>query len=80
MVIGFAAETGLEAEILKKAKEKMSSKNCDWIIANDAREAMGGEKNKVYLLRENHQLEEWPMMSKDEVAGRLFDKIVDSYS
>jgi phosphopantothenoylcysteine decarboxylase/phosphopantothenate--cysteine ligase len=44
LVVGFAAETeNMEANALKKLREK----NCDIIVANDARTAMESDENEV---------------------------------
>ncbi|MCF6292584.1 MAG: bifunctional phosphopantothenoylcysteine decarboxylase/phosphopantothenate--cysteine ligase CoaBC [Robiginitomaculum sp.] len=48
LVIGFAAET---ENLLENAANKLSTKNCDWIIANDiSGDVMGGDHNQVALL------------------------------
>lgn len=73
LVIGFAAETtGLEAN----ARAKLERKGCDWIVANDVggTGVMGGDHNTVSIL-DAGGLEAWPRLSKDEVAGRLAERI-----
>jgi phosphopantothenoylcysteine decarboxylase/phosphopantothenate--cysteine ligase len=47
IVVGFAAETeNIEANALKKLREK----NCDLIVANDARSAIESDENEVIIL------------------------------
>lgn len=73
LVIGFAAETtGLEAN----ARAKLQRKGCDWVVANDVggTGVMGGDHNTVSIL-DAGGLEAWPRLSKDEVAGRLAERI-----
>jgi phosphopantothenoylcysteine decarboxylase/phosphopantothenate--cysteine ligase len=78
LVIGFAAETN---DLLANAGRKLEAKGADWIVANDvSAEAgvMGGDQNTVHILsRENGKarVEDWPKLSKEEVARRLVEKI-----
>ena len=70
LVVGFAAET---ADVLKNAQAKLDRKGADFIVANNvATESgvMGGTRNRVAIVSRD-QVEEWPEMDKDEVAGRL---------
>jgi phosphopantothenoylcysteine decarboxylase / phosphopantothenate---cysteine ligase len=70
LVIGFAAETG---NVIPNAIKKLESKGCDWIVANDVSHqggVFGGDRNTVHLITSSGA-ENWPEMSKDEVAGRL---------
>ena len=74
LVIGFAAES---ENILENASTKRSKKGCDWIVANDVSlgsGVMGGKSNKVSLISETNT-ENWPDMSKENVAERLVEKI-----
>jgi phosphopantothenoylcysteine decarboxylase/phosphopantothenate--cysteine ligase len=74
LVIGFAAETD---NLLANAAAKLARKGCDWIVANDvsaAGGAMGGPDNAVHLLTQGG-VEDWPRMSKRQVAERLVARI-----
>lgn len=74
LVIGFAAET---ERVVEQAKKKRQTKHCDWIVANDVSPAsgtFGGDSNSVHLISENG-VEDWPKLSKREVADRLADRI-----
>ena len=56
---------------------KRVRKGCDWIVANDVSPAtgiMGGAENAVTLITAEGA-EEWPRMSKAEVAQRLVARI-----
>lgn len=71
LVIGFAAET---EHVIKHATAKRARKGCDWIVANDVSPAtgiMGGDHNEVHLVRADDSVDDWPRMSKTEVAERL---------
>lgn len=74
LVIGFAAET---ENVLANAKAKLKRKGCDWIVANDVSKGtgvMGGSRNTVHIVTEGGA-EDWPEMSKDDVARKLMDAI-----
>ena len=75
LVIGFAAES---ENILENASTKRGKKGCDWIVANDVSlgsGVMGGKSNKISLISETNT-ENWPYMSKENVAERLVEKIL----
>ncbi len=77
LVIGFAAETQNLAE---NARKKRHAKGCDWIVANDVSAGsgtFGGSSNKVLIFREQG-FEEWPLLAKEEVAGRLMRLAADA--
>ena len=74
LVVGFAAET---ENLVANAIDKRGRKGCDWIVANDVSPAtgtFGGERNTVHLIS-NAGVEDWPTLSKDEVANRLAARI-----
>ncbi|MEL6647101.1 MAG: bifunctional phosphopantothenoylcysteine decarboxylase/phosphopantothenate--cysteine ligase CoaBC [Pseudomonadota bacterium] len=78
LVVGFAAET---EDVVAHATAKRDRKGCDWIVANDVRPEtgiMGGAENDVTLITKDGS-EEWPRMSKDQVAKRLADRIADAF-
>ncbi|NIY71198.1 bifunctional phosphopantothenoylcysteine decarboxylase/phosphopantothenate--cysteine ligase CoaBC [Marivivens donghaensis] len=74
LVVGFAAET---EDVIAHATAKRERKGCDWIVANDVSPEtgiMGGKENAVTLISADGA-EEWPRMSKTEVARRLAERI-----
>jgi phosphopantothenoylcysteine decarboxylase/phosphopantothenate--cysteine ligase len=74
LLIGFAAET---EHLIANAQAKLKRKGCDWIVANDVSPEtgiMGGLRNRVHLVTETG-VEDWPEMSKAEVAERLVARI-----
>ena len=74
LVVGFAAET---ENVLEHAKAKLAKKGCDLIVANDVSETsgvFGGNKNTVHLVSAKG-IEDWPQLSKVEVAQRLMTHI-----
>ncbi len=75
LLIGFAAET---ENLLANASAKLKRKGADWIVANDVSPetgVMGGTRNRVHLVSAAG-VEDWPEMSKQDVAKRLVAKIV----
>ncbi len=77
LVVGFAAETG---DAAAKGQEKRRSKGCDWIVANDVSPeggVFGGNENDVTLVTADGA-EDWPRMSKDDVARRLMSRVADA--
>jgi phosphopantothenoylcysteine decarboxylase/phosphopantothenate--cysteine ligase len=76
LVIGFAAETD---DVIENANVKRVRKGCDWIVANDVSPEtgiMGGSENQVILVTEQGA-DQWPRLSKGEVAAKLAARIAD---
>ena len=74
LVIGFAAET---QNLVDNAKAKLARKGADMIVANDVSAengVMGGDRNRVRIVSAAG-VEDWPEMSKGEVAARLAELI-----
>jgi len=75
LLVGFAAET---QDLIANAQEKLKKKNLDLIVVNDvSREDAGFEAdtNAVKLVYRDGRMEELPLMSKEEVADQLLDRI-----
>lgn len=74
LVIGFGAET---ENVIAHAKAKRERKGCDWILANDVSPetgTFGGADNTIHLVSAAG-VENWPTMSKVDVANRLAERI-----
>jgi len=77
LVIGFAAET---ENVAANAKDKLAKKGCDWILANDVSPesgTFGGEANTIHLV-DARGVEDWPPLSKREVAERLARRVAEA--
>ena len=77
LVIGFAAET---ENVVANARAKRAKKGCDWILANDVSPGtgtFGGDSNAIHLI-DGDEVEHWPVLSKQEVARRLAERIAAS--
>jgi phosphopantothenoylcysteine decarboxylase/phosphopantothenate--cysteine ligase len=76
LVIGFAAET---ENLIANAREKLTRKGCDWIVANDVSAGtgiMGGDDTRVHLITAAG-VEDWEPAPKQEVAQRLARRIAE---
>ena len=74
--VGFAAES---EDLLANARRKLDAKGLDFIVANDitaADSGFGSETNRVVILGRGGVEEHLPLVSKYEVAQRLWDRIV----
>lgn len=74
IVVGFAAET---EKVTEHAALKLKKKGCDLIVANDVSRAsgvFGGDRNTVHLVSARG-VEDWPNMSKDDVAEKLMERL-----
>jgi phosphopantothenoylcysteine decarboxylase / phosphopantothenate---cysteine ligase len=74
LVVGFAAET---QDIVANAEAKRARKGCDWILGNDVSAAagtFGGDSNTIHLVTASG-VEDWPVLSKRDVAERLAQRI-----
>ncbi len=70
--IGFAAET---ANLVEYARQKLTSKGVDLLVANDARLAMASDENQATFFRPGREPEELPLMSKADLARRIVEEL-----
>lgn len=76
---GFSMET---QNMLKNSREKLEKKNLDMIVANNLKVAgagFGTDTNVVTLIQKTCE-EELPILTKDEVAHQILDRIVKALS
>ena len=76
IVVGFAAET---EQVVANAERKLREKNLDLIVANDVAGKETGfavDTNAVTIIDRDGCHEAVPLMSKDEVAERILDRVV----
>ena len=75
LLVGFAAET---KDLMANAKKKLRDKNLDMIVANDVSRADSGfetDTNIVKIIYSDGQVEELALMTKNEVADLVLDRI-----
>jgi phosphopantothenoylcysteine decarboxylase/phosphopantothenate--cysteine ligase len=76
ILVGFALETN---DGMSNAQRKLVSKNLDWIVLNNPLESgagFGTETNRVTLISRSGQVEELPLMSKQEVARAILERVL----
>jgi len=78
LMIGFAAET---EHVIENAKVKLEQKGCDWIVANDVSggKVFESDENKIFLI-DSLNIDEWPKITKEEVAENLAQKITEFFA
>lgn len=76
-LVGFKAEYGVsEEELIEQARKQIEKAKSDVVIANRGEIAFESEVNEVYwVTREGY--EKFPLMSKKELAEKIWDKIVE---
>ena len=75
-LVGFAAETD---HLLQNAEKKLKEKNLDLMVANPigiSGAGFGSETNQVHFLYPGGRKESLPLMSKEEVAYQIFDRVL----
>ena len=75
VTVGFALETG---DLLENANKKLEEKGFDLVVANDATEEGAGfevDTNRVTVVARGARPEALPLMSKDEVAEEILDRV-----
>ncbi len=78
-LVGFAAETGSLEGALRKATQK----GVDLLVGNDVTRpgsGFGTDTNEVTIYTPSGATETWPLLSKREVARRLWDRILEEHA
>jgi len=73
---GFALESD---ELARHAQEKLIAKHLDAIVANPCSEpgaGFGSETNRAIYITKEGAREDWPIMSKREMADRILDRVL----
>lgn len=75
ILCGFAMET---KDLIENARKKLENKNADLIVANNLKVTGAGFKTdtNVVTFIEKEGIEELPLLSKDEVAERILNKVL----
>jgi phosphopantothenoylcysteine decarboxylase/phosphopantothenate--cysteine ligase len=76
VIVGFALETD---DVVANARRKLTAKDLDLIVLNDAKEAGAGfgvDTNRVTILaRGSDEPERLPLLTKHEVADAILDRV-----
>ena len=76
ILIGFAAETD---NVVDNARLKVKEKNLDLIVANDVTRpdsGFGTDTNRVQLINQDLEMTDLPLLTKEEVADSVLDRLV----
>lgn len=80
LLVGFALETqNAEAN----AQKKLHTKNCDWIVLNqadDTARGFGHDTNEVLLLSQDGKREKLPLKPKKELAYEILDRLIQHHT
>lgn len=77
LLVGFAAESD---DLAGNARAKLEQKNLDLVVANDITSpdaGFGSLTNRATLIDRNGTVMELPLLSKEELAERIIDKIAE---
>ena len=80
VIVGFALETERAVE---SGRAKLDAKDLDLVVVNDASETGAGfgvDTNRVTLLARDGSQDCLPLMSKDEVADAILDRVEELIS
>lgn len=76
ILVGFAAES---ENLLEEGKRKLQDKNLDCIVVNDISADDSGfavDTNRVTMIDRNGEVKDFPLLSKDDTAERIWDEII----
>jgi phosphopantothenoylcysteine decarboxylase / phosphopantothenate---cysteine ligase len=74
--VGFSVETN---DTVDNSAKKLKEKNLDMVIINNPLEEGAGfevDTNRVTMMDRHGSIEEWPLMSKLELADKILDRIL----
>jgi phosphopantothenoylcysteine decarboxylase/phosphopantothenate--cysteine ligase len=77
ILVGFSAET---ENLIENSTNKLNSKYCDMIIANDVSKKETGfnvDYNKISIIVKNGKIESFPKNKKSYIATKIAKKIID---
>ena len=77
VIVGFCAES---EELLKNAKEKISKKGCDFLIANDISKKDSGfssDYNEIYIIDKKQNIEHIDRSLKTVIAKKVLERVFE---
>lgn len=80
LLVGFALETQNAEE---NAVKKLNTKNCDWIVLNQAdktERGFGHDTNEVLLISRQGQKEKLELKPKKELAYEILDRLIQHHT
>ena len=80
LIVSFAAETAINDEELKNyAIDKMNKKGADMIVANNIKDAIGKDTNKITIFFKDGRVRNFPVLSKRECAKEIVSIAVEEW-
>jgi phosphopantothenoylcysteine decarboxylase/phosphopantothenate--cysteine ligase len=73
-LVGFALET---ENLIEYASNKLKNKNLDIIIANEANNVFGSEKNKITIIDKHNKITNFELNTKQKLATEIVNYIID---
>lgn len=73
-IVGFSLTT---SDTIENAKAKIDKKCCDYIIANEAKTALGTDETEVWIIDRAHHVEKLAKNSKENIAKAILERIYD---
>lgn len=74
IAVGFCLSS---ENILENAKEKIKTKGCELIIANEAKTALGTNENEIWIIDKFQNIEKIEKTSKENIARAILEKLYD---
>lgn len=72
--IGFCLSS---ENVLENAKEKLKTKGCEIIVANEAKTALGSDENEVWIIDKSQNIQKVEKTTKKNVARAILEKLYD---
>jgi len=73
-LVGFAVETGTDAEVVAYARGKLAKKQVDLVVANHAGDSFGRDDNRAALV-DAGGVEALGVLPKPDLADRILDRV-----
>ncbi len=73
-VIGFCLSS---ENVVENAKEKIKNKGCDFIVANEAKTALGSDENEVWIIDKKDNIQKIEKTTKNNVALAILENLYD---
>ena len=75
VLVGFALETGEDAEVLAYARRKLEQKRVDLVVANAADVSLGRDTNRLAIVEAAAATPPFETGSKEALADRILDRV-----
>jgi phosphopantothenoylcysteine decarboxylase/phosphopantothenate--cysteine ligase len=76
VLVAFALETGDHAHVVGEARRKLVAKKVDFVVANEAGTAFGGDENEITFVTGDRE-ERLPRGAKNDLADTIWDRVAE---